>query len=95
MKAIAYTPIRILDFFTEEEKAAFRKDPRSVWEYINKEIAFNPDIEYGQIVTRPVGALTVKNGNQRSKKILFVAVSRALGIVSRVNPGPQRAGRGL
>ena len=29
----------ILDFFTEEEKAAFRKDPRSVWEYINKEIA--------------------------------------------------------
>ena len=76
----------ILDFFTEEEKAAFRKDPRSVWEYINKEIAFNPDIEYGQIVTRPVGALTVKNGNQRSKKILFVAICRALGIVSRVNP---------
>ena len=76
----------ILDFFTEEEKAAFRKDPRSVWEYINKEIAFNPDIEYGRIVTRPVGALTVKNGNQRSKKILFVAICRALGIVSRVNP---------
>ena len=76
----------ILDFFTEEEKAAFRKDPRSVWEYINKEIAFNPDIEYGQIVTRPVGALTIKNGNQRSKKILFVAICRALGIVSRVNP---------
>ena len=76
----------ILDFFTEEEKAAFRKDPRSVWAYINKEIAFNPDIEYGQIVTRPVGALTVKNGNQRSKKILFVAICRALGIVSRVNP---------
>ena len=76
----------ILDFFTEEEKAAFRKDPRSVWEYINKEIAFNPDIEYGQIVTRPVGALTVKNGNQRSKKILFVAICRALGIISRVNP---------
>ena len=37
-------------------------------------------------MTRPVGALTVKNGNQRSKKILFVAICRALGIVSRVNP---------
>ena len=33
-----------------------------------------------------MGALTVKNGNQRSKKILFVAICRALGIVSRVNP---------
>ena len=81
----------ILDYFTEEQKAAFRKNPKDVWKYIEENIGFNPDIEYGQIVTRPVGALTVKNANEKSKKILFVSICRALGIVSRVNPINQLA----
>ncbi len=81
----------ILDYFTEEEKAAFRADPKSVWTYIQEHIGFNPDIEYGQIVTRPVGALTVKNANPRSKKILFVSICRALGIAARMNPVDQLA----
>ena len=42
-------------------------------------------------MTRPVGALTVKNANEKSKKILFVSICRALGIVSRVNPINQLA----
>ncbi len=81
----------ILDYFSEEQKAAFRKNPKDVWKYIEENIGFNPDIEYGQIVTRPVGALTVKNANEKSKKILFVSICRALGIVSRVNPINQLA----
>lgn len=76
----------ILDYFTEEQKAAFKENPKAVWTYIEEHIGFNPDIEYGQIVTRPVGALTVKNANEHSKKILFVAICRALGIVARENP---------
>lgn len=76
----------ILDFFTAEEKAAFRANPKSVWEYINNNIAFNADIEYGQIVTLPIGALTVKNASLRSKRILFVAICRTLGIAARMNP---------
>ena len=76
----------LLDYFNEEQKAQFRKDPQSVWTYINDTIGFNPDIEYGQIVTRPIGALTVKNASPLSKKILFVSICRALGIVSRMNP---------
>lgn len=81
----------ILDYFTEEQKTQFRNDPKSVWTYINDNIGFNPDVEYGQIVTRPIGALTVKNASPLSKKILFVSICRALGIVSRMNPLNQLA----
>lgn len=76
----------ILDYFTEEQKAAFKADPKAVWTYINENIGFDPTIEYGQIVTRPTGALTVKNASELSKKILYVSICRALGIMSRVNP---------
>lgn len=75
----------ILDFFTEEQKAGFKADPKSVWTYINETIGFDPTIEYGQITTNPIGALTVKNASPLSKKILFVAICRALGIMSRIN----------
>lgn len=76
----------ILDYFSDEEKAAFRADPKAVWTYIMENIGFDSTIEYGQIVTRPVGALTVKNANPLSKKILFVSICRALGIPARMNP---------
>ncbi len=76
----------ILDFFTDDQKAQFRANPKSVWKYINDNIGFDADIEYGQIVTLPIGALTVKNASLRSKRILFVAVCRTLGIASRMNP---------
>lgn len=81
----------ILDFFTEEQKAAFRANPQEVWTYICENIGFDPEIEYRQITTSPVGALTVKNASALSKKILYVAICRALGIVSRMNPVNQLA----
>lgn len=81
----------ILDYFSDEEKTAFRADPKAVWTYIMDNIGFDPSVEYGQIVTRPVGALTVKNANPLSKKILFVSICRALGIPARMNPVDQLA----
>ena len=76
----------ILNYFTREQKAEFRADPRSVWAYIQQEIGFDASVEYGQIVTCPVGALTVRNANPMSRKILFVAICRSLGIPARMNP---------
>ena len=81
----------ILDYFTDEEKSRFRADPRTVWSYIEAQIGFDESVEYGQIVTCPVGALTVKNANPLAKKILFVSICRALGIASRMNPVDQMA----
>lgn len=76
----------ILEFFDDAQKTAFRKDPKAVWRWIRSEIGFDSSCEYGQIVTCPVGALTVRNANPESQKILFVSVCRALGIASRMNP---------
>jgi len=81
----------ILDYFTEEQKAAFRAEPKKVWNYIQENIGFDASIEYGQIVTRPMGALTVKNASPLSKKILFAAICRALGVAARVNPVDRQA----
>ena len=76
----------ILDYFNDAQKADFRAEPGKVWSYIQENIGFDPSVEYGQIVTRPVGALTVKNANPLSQKILFVSICRALGIAARMNP---------
>ena len=81
----------ILDYLSEEQKAAFRANPAQVWDYVQKEIGFDPTIEYGQIVTRPVGALTVRNASPLSRKILFVSICRALGIAARMNLVDQQA----
>jgi len=81
----------ILDYFTGEQKDAFRAEPKKIWDYIQENIGFDPSVEYGQIVTRPVGALTVKNASPLSRKILFVAICRALGIAARINPLDRQA----
>lgn len=76
----------LLEYFSQEQKAAFRADPMEIWRYIRREIPFDASVEYGQIVTGPVGALTVKNASPLSQKILFVSICRALGIPARMNP---------
>ena len=81
----------ILDWFSQEQKETFRRDPASIWAYIRREIAFDPALEYGQIVTGPVGALTVKNASPLSQRILFVSICRALGVAARLNPADQTA----
>ena len=81
----------ILETLSQEQKAAFRGDPMEIWRYIGREIGFDESIEYGQIVTRPVGALTVKNASPLSKKILFVSICRTLGVAARMNPVDRRA----
>ncbi|MDE7243260.1 MAG: transglutaminase-like domain-containing protein [Oscillospiraceae bacterium] len=81
----------ILEYFTQEQKEAFAAEPQKIWDYIQENIGFDSTIEYGQIITRPIGALTVKNANPLSKKILFVAICRAVGVAARVNPVDRQA----
>ena len=80
----------ILAYFSVEEKERFKKDPTRVWGYISQSVGYDASLEYGQIVTMPVGALTVKKANPLSKKILFVAICRSLGIPARINPMNQQ-----
>ena len=93
---VLHEPLRknrqaILDYFSEEQKAAFRAEPGRIWGYIQNYIGSAPDWEYKELTTCPAGALAAGSAGPLSKKILFVAVCRALGIAARLNPVDQRA----
>lgn len=72
-------------YFDEETKALFIKKPYSIWEYIEKNIEYIPELDYRTICSTPVGCLKLKKGNPLSKKILFVAICRTLGIPAFLN----------
>ncbi len=72
--------------FTEEEKGAFRKDPKEVFAYISREIADCGDRDYATISASPAGLLKLGVGSALSRKILFVALCRSIGIPARLCP---------
>ena len=76
----------ILSFFTEEQKAAFRANPAEIWNYIQAHITAYPDNERETVMETPYECLVSGIGTERSKKVLFVAIARTLGIPARLNP---------
>lgn len=72
--------------FTEEEKNSFRENPAAVWAAVDKRIVSMPERERASVITTPAGCLKTGVGSLLSKKILFVAVARTLGIPARLNP---------
>lgn len=72
-------------YFTEDQKAEFRKNPRAIWTWITVHMAEAPQMEQGSIYTTPAAALKLGVANDASKKILFVAIARTLGIPARLN----------
>lgn len=87
------TPYRgfISRYFTDGQKAAFAEDPEKIQEYIRRNIAYEPELDYRTICATPSGCLKLKQGNVLSRKILFVAVCRTLGIPARINRVTQEA----
>lgn len=75
----------ILDSFTREEQEGFKEDPARIWDYIDKHIKEDSSLEFSSLTTSPVGCLQLGAGNLLSKKSLFVAVCRTLGIPARLN----------
>lgn len=75
----------INQYFSEEIKNDFRNNPISVITYIKEEIGFLAEEEYEELYTTPKALLELKSGNEISKKILFVAILRSLGIPARLN----------
>jgi transglutaminase-like putative cysteine protease len=76
----------IEEFFNEQEKEGFRKNPETIWEYVKRHIGFEPKLDYKTICSTPLGSLKLSQGNPLSQKILFVAICRTLGIPARMNP---------
>ncbi|HWT73319.1 MAG TPA: transglutaminase domain-containing protein [Mobilitalea sp.] len=82
------TPYRkyIAQYFTEEQKRSFAANPSNIWEYMNQNMSYRKDRDYSLLITSPAGSLKLKVINEASKKVLFVAICRTLGIPARLNP---------
>ncbi|MBS6559634.1 MAG: transglutaminase domain-containing protein [Clostridiales bacterium] len=76
----------ISKWFTKEEKQRFLKEPSEIWEYVSQHVVTTEERNYETVVTSPVGALMTGQGSELSKKTLFVAICRTLGIPARINP---------
>lgn len=75
----------IKNFFSEEEKSEFLKNPFLIRDYIDKNITYHREYDYVSITSTPIGTLRKKEGNILSKKMLFVAICRALLLPARIN----------
>ena len=80
------TPWRsfIRNCFSEEEKSAFTRRPELVWDYIEKNIRYDARLDYSAVCGTPIGCLKLKWGSLLTRKILFVAICRSLGIPARL-----------
>ena len=76
----------ILEQLSEEEKNMLQKEPAKIWKWIEDKIISSPEKERSSVITTPSGCLKTGTGSLLSKKILFVAMARTLGIPARLNP---------
>lgn len=76
----------ILNTFTNEQKEQFCKNPVKIWEYIEANISSCENRERDSLITTPAACIRLGIGSKRSKKILFTAIARTLGIPARLNP---------
>lgn len=75
----------IEDSFSDAKKAQFRKNPETIWEYVNGKITYDESQDYSTIFSTPAGTLKLRFGNPMSQRILCAAICRTLGIPARVN----------
>lgn len=75
----------INEHFTKEQIDNFNENPKEILDFINSNIKEIEEYEYKGILSTPVGALKVNVANYTSKKILFVAICRSLGIPAKIN----------
>ncbi|WP_394923746.1 transglutaminase domain-containing protein [uncultured Robinsoniella sp.] len=71
-------------YFSSKQKQDFTDNPLLLWEYIEDHVKENTEAEQENLITLPCACLKVKSGSFLSKKVLFVAVCRSLGIPARL-----------
>lgn len=76
----------ILDYFSPSMQEEFVKEPETLWRYIQTEFHYDRREDYPTLRITPMGALRTKKANPESKKILFAAIMRTLGVPARRNP---------
>jgi FMN phosphatase YigB (HAD superfamily) len=74
----------IKEYFKDKDPELV-KNPKQLWEYINKEIKHYPDKEYSTLIATPKSALALKTGSPMAKRVLFVAICRTFGLAARLD----------
>lgn len=80
-----YKP-QIRGFFTEEQQTVFRADPHQIQHYLEEHLADSEETRYSIFYAAPIGALRYGRANALSKRMLFVAICRSLGIPAKIDP---------
>lgn len=76
----------ILEYFDSEQKKKFQKNPKEIWNWIQSHFVSRPERERLSVYTVPAAALSLGIAEKNSRKVLFVAIARTLGIPARLNP---------
>lgn len=76
----------IWNYFDSDTKKGFEDCPESIWTFIETHIARRPDKMYDTLQSAPEGCLRAGCATEISRRILFVAICRTLGIPARLNP---------
>ena len=71
--------------FDEASKAAYRNNPRSLYDYVDDTIVTASSMQNVYLCAHPVGVMKLIWGHVSAKKILFVALCRTFGIPARLN----------
>lgn len=75
----------ILQFFNQEEQENFREEPGRIWDWIKQRISDRPERERRSIYTTPAAVLKLGIADEKSCKVLFVAIARTLGVPARLS----------
>lgn len=71
---------------SSKEKEQFQQEPKKIWKMIEERIREFPENERRTVITAPKGCYEMNIGSKISKRILFVAIARSLGIPARLCP---------
>ncbi len=73
-------------YFTAQQLAHFYQEPKSIWEWIQEHLLECPQRDYAALTTSPEGCIKSGYTNVVSKRVLFVALCRSVGIPARIHP---------
>ena len=79
-----------MNYCHSELLAEFQKNPEKISKWIENDIVIRDDENYYNVPLTPAGVLRLGVSDTHSRKILFVAICRTLGIPSRLEPGTNR-----
>lgn len=78
----SYRP-ELLARLDEAQKVAFKQNPEMAYNYVMANVKHGEETNYSLVYTRPVGLLDLGIGNDASRKVLFVAICRTLGVPAK------------